>query len=102
MNPPRIKYDPREEKIRVWLIEDNEIFSETVVNLLNRTSGFTCEQAFSNCEDMLEHLESEISPDVVLADIGLPGMSGIEGVERIKSISPSTHVIILTIHEENE
>ena len=91
-----------ETTIDLWLVEDNPIFRNTVEDLLNHTEGFRCPRSYSTCEEALGTLENEAAPDVILMDIGLPGMSGIEGIEQIKSISPSTHIIILTIHEENE
>jgi DNA-binding NarL/FixJ family response regulator len=51
---------------------------------------------------MLEVLKTQFAPEVVLMDIGLPGLSGIEGVRRIKDISPATDVLMLTIHEEDD
>jgi DNA-binding NarL/FixJ family response regulator len=86
----------------VWLVEDNEFFRETIQSLLNATSSFCCPQAFSRCEDCLSAMEQEILPDVILLDIGLPGMDGIEGLKHLHRISPSAKVIILTVYDDNE
>ncbi len=58
--------------------------------------------AFSNCEDAFVEMENEVYPDVILLDIGLPGMSGIKGIQKFKSLSPQTHIVILTIYEDND
>lgn len=84
----------------VWLVEDNELFRRNLDDLINQAGGMYCPFSFDNCEEALRSLEREAPPDVVLLDIGLPGMSGVEGVGRIKALSPSTHVIILTIQDD--
>ena len=90
------------DAILVWLVEDNEFFRNTIQNLLNQTGRFNCPQSFSSCEDALISLENDINPDVILLDIGLPGMSGIEGIKRFKEKSPTTNIIILTIYDDDE
>jgi len=82
-------------KIDVWVVEDNRILRESLADM-------RCSLAVDSCEDCLAALEEDPLPDVVLMDIGLPGLSGIEGVARITSISPTTPVIVLTIHGEDE
>jgi len=70
--------------------------------LINRTTGMQCTQAFESCEEALVKLASDVPPEIILLDINLPGMSGIQGIEKIKSISPTTHIIILTVYDDNE
>ena len=93
---------PTPEQISLWVIEDDELFRNTLVGVLNSTPGMKCAHAFSSCEDALELLRGEFAPEVVLMDIQLPGMSGIEGLRHIKSISPATDIVMLTIFEEEE
>jgi len=62
----------------------------------------SCPVSVGNCEDMLAALDEGLVPDIVLMDIGLPGMSGIEGVRHLRSSAPTARVIILTIHDEDE
>jgi DNA-binding NarL/FixJ family response regulator len=90
------------EEISCWVVEDDELFRNTIANLLNQAQGMRCDHAFSSCEEVLKLLEKEYAPEVVLMDIGLPGIDGIEGVKRIKAISPATDILMLTIHEEDE
>lgn len=91
------------DELSVWIIEDDELFRNTILSFLNQSPGIRCERAFSSCEEALKILEKEYAPEVMLMDIGLPGgMDGIEGVKRIKAISPATDIIMLTIHEEDD
>jgi DNA-binding NarL/FixJ family response regulator len=60
-----------------------------------------CSLSFVKCEDAITALQKESPPQVILMDIGLPGMSGIEGVRRIRAISPATQIIMLTIYEDD-
>ena len=86
----------------VWIIEDNEYFRTTIEDLLNSTQKFICSGSYNNCEDAIAALKTESPPDVILLDISLPGMSGIEGIKHFKSISPRTNIIIQTVHEDDE
>lgn len=83
----------------VWIVEDDERFGGELSKLINLSSGFTAERVFANCEDALARLEEDIPPDILLMDIGLPGMSGIEGIRRVKAIAPATRVVMLTVFE---
>ena len=91
-----------QSEISVWLVEDKHILRRNLAALVNEQSGMHCPVAVATCEEMLDSLDEGLVPDIVFMDIGLPGMSGIEGVRRLRSLSPSTRVIILTIHEEDE
>lgn len=95
-------YSSTSDEIDLWIIEDDPLYRETIEKLLNDTPGLKCNQTFSACEAALKSLDKQDAPVVVLMDIGLPGMNGIEGVKRIKAISPSTDIIMLTIYEEDE
>ena len=91
-----------DEDITVWIVEDDSLFRETVQTLLQSTVGIECKGSFGSCEEMLNDLEERFAPEVILMDIGLTGMNGIEGSRQIKSISPSTNIIILTVHEDSD
>src|SRR5213593_2223868 len=79
--------------ISVWLIEDNHTFRNTIARVLNQVPDLECPEHFANSEDALERLAQGVVPDVVLADVELPGLDGIEAVRRIKTISPVTRII---------
>lgn len=86
----------------VWLVEDNEAYRRTIRRVLNRIAGLSCDQAFAWCEQAIEALKQQQPPDVVLLDVGLPGMDGLKGISLIKRISPSTQVIMLTVFDDQE
>jgi DNA-binding NarL/FixJ family response regulator len=89
------------QHVTIWLVEDNIHFQKSLTELINETDGMRCPHAFKSCEEALRVLESSEPPEVILLDIGLPGMSGVEGVKKFKSASPSTYVIMLTVHEDS-
>jgi DNA-binding NarL/FixJ family response regulator len=91
-----------EEDLTVWLVEDNELFRSSIRDLINETPGIRSVLAARSCEEALSRLETDPAPDVMLMDIGLPGLDGIEGIRRVKSIAPSIRVIILTVFDDNE
>ena len=90
------------EELTIWLVEDNERFRENIRDLINETAGLTCVLTVQSCENALVRLTFDAAPDVVLMDIGLPGMDGIEGIRRVKSLAPSVQVIMLTVFDESE
>lgn len=87
--------------IRVALVEDKGKIREGLATLINGSTGYSCVAACSTAEDGLRMLP-EARPDVVLMDINLPGMSGIEAVPRFKEILPDTQIMMLTVYEDDE
>ena len=86
----------------VWLIEDHADSRQVLARVLNRSGNLLCPSAFASCEEALTALRTNPAPDVILLDIGLPGMNGIEGIPRIKALAPATHIIILTVFDDQE
>ena len=86
----------------LWIVEDNESFRHDMVNLISHTEGLQCEGSFSSCEAAIDELDRSAAPDILLMDIGLPGINGIEGTKRVKAIAPSIQVMMLTAFDENE
>ncbi|MDF7809032.1 response regulator transcription factor [Pontiellaceae bacterium B12219] len=83
--------------ISVWLIEDNAAFRTNLAETLNAVETMYCDHDFSSCEEALECLESEKRhPQVILIDLSLPGMSGIEGLQRIRARNKKIRCIVLT------
>lgn len=91
----------KQKIIRVAIVEDNEIILNSLASFINRASGYSCDGMFYDCESMLLKIK-DINPDILLMDIKLPGMSGIEGVKKVKAILPELIILMLTIHEEND
>lgn len=87
--------------ITVAIVEDNRGARESLRELLGRAPGLRCVGVHSNAEHALEHLPAE-RPDVVLMDINLPGLSGIECVARLKAELPKIQVLMLTAYEESD
>jgi len=88
--------------ISVWLIEDNHSFRRTVVRVLEGLQDIECTRHFATSEEALDELARGAVPDVVLLDVELPGLNGLGAVKRIKSISPSTRVIMLTVFDDHD
>ncbi len=88
--------------IKISIIEDDKDIRESLAILLNGTPDFECVSNYVNCEAALDKIEAE-KPDVVLMDINLPGITGIEGTKIVKQKLPDTEVIMLTISDnEND
>jgi DNA-binding NarL/FixJ family response regulator len=86
----------------VWVVEDNDRFRKQLVTLLNMSTEFRCEEVFRAAEPALTLLQDGSPPDLILMDIGLPGIDGVEGVRRVKAIAPAVQVVILTVFDDNE
>lgn len=86
----------------VWIVEDNEQFRKQLRRILNSTEVFACENDFRTCEPMLELIRETSPPDLILMDIGLPGMNGIDGIRHIKALAPTTEVVVLTVFDDSE
>jgi DNA-binding NarL/FixJ family response regulator len=87
--------------INVAIIEDNETIREGLRELINSSEGFFCVGVYRSAEDALMQVHDK-RPDVILMDINLPGMSGIECTRRIKSLDPSIQIMMLTVYENDE
>jgi len=94
---------PPAETITLWIVDDDPLFREVIIEAVNQSEGIVCERAFGSGEACLEALKRDFAPVVMLMDIVLPGgMDGITCVESVKQISPATEVIMLTGIEEDE
>lgn len=87
--------------IKVAIVEDNTKVRESLAALISGSDGFRCIGAFPNAETALAKIPLDW-PDVVLMDINLPKMSGIECVSNLKSLRPSLQIIMVTVYLENE
>ncbi len=88
--------------VEVWMIEDNHAFRHTVARLLNQTEDIRCTQSFPACEDALALMNAGATMDVILLDVELSGMNGIEGLRKIKALRPAVRVVMLTVFEDHE
>jgi DNA-binding NarL/FixJ family response regulator len=89
------------ETIKVALIEDRREIRDGLAMLINGTQGFKCTGSYRSMEDALPRIGTDL-PDVALCDIGLPGMSGIEGMRILKEKFPTLLLLMLTIYDDDE
>jgi len=87
--------------IQVSIVEDIREIREGLQMLINLSDGFNCSHVYANAEEALKALPIE-RPDVVLMDINLPGMTGVECVRRVKPHCPATQFIMSTVYEDDE
>src|SRR5215207_11698201 len=90
-----------ESIIKVAIIEDRREIRESLAMLIGGTNGFDCIASYRSMEDALPRIGANL-PDVVLSDIGLPGMSGIEGIKILKEKYPDLIILVLTVYDDNE
>jgi DNA-binding NarL/FixJ family response regulator len=87
--------------ISISIVEDNDKLRGTLAKLIGRTEGFRFVSDYATAEDALAGLP-KAKPDVVLMDINLPGLNGVECVRKLKQISPQTQVMMLTVYEDTQ
>ncbi len=92
---------PSPNKIAVAIIEDDSMIRESYAYLISREDGFEVVGSYKSYEEAVKHLLL-IKPDVLLLDVELPGINGIEALPKIKKILPQLHIVILTVYENNE
>src|SRR6516225_7928111 len=91
---------PRMKK-SVIIVEDDRGLRDQLVQILDTASDIRCLGAFPSAEDALPQILAK-KPDVVLMDIKLPGMSGIQCVSEIKKVQPTMQVVMVTVYEDSE
>ena len=87
--------------ISVSIVEDSEQVRDTLTKLIDRAEGFRCLSQYANAEAALEGLPND-KPDVIIMDINLPGMNGVECVRQLKQKLPGAQVMMLTAYEDTE
>lgn len=90
-----------ENLIRVAIIEDDPRIRQLMQLIVDGSPGFYCQQVFEDCESAIPALEKN-TPHLLLLDVDLPKMSGIEGISLIKKIAPDLNIVMLTVHEDDE
>jgi DNA-binding NarL/FixJ family response regulator len=85
---------------RICIVEDDNLIRDGFALLIGSTYGFQIVNTYSNCEDCLKHLQTD-QPDVILMDIELPGMNGIEGIKKVKKINPRINIIVITVYDSD-
>jgi len=91
------------QKINIVLIEDNNLFRKTLSNFINQSEEMCCNYSFATYEVALIEDESKnLEPDIILLDIGLPGMNGVDCIPQIKKNYPDSKIVMLTIQDDDE
>jgi len=86
----------------IWIVEDDTGFRRILQRMLSREQHINCEQAFPSCEELFEAVESESHPDLLLMDLGLPGMGGVEGIQKLSNVAPDITVVVLTVFNDKQ
>ena len=87
--------------IKTAIIEDQDDIREGLASLIGFTAGFKCTGAYQSMEEALDRIKMNI-PDVVLSDIGLPGMDGIQGIKILKEKYPQMLILMITVYDDDE
>ena len=85
----------------ISIVEDNDKLRATLAKVIDRAPGFQCVSHYGTAEEALVNLPV-VKPNVVLMDINLPGMNGVECVRKLKTIIPETQVMMLTVYEDTD
>jgi DNA-binding NarL/FixJ family response regulator len=89
------------EVIKTAVVEDMKNIRDGLSTLINFTEGFRCTGSYRSMEEALARIDADV-PDVLLSDIGLPGMSGIQGIRIIKQRYPEMRVLMLTVYDDDD
>jgi DNA-binding NarL/FixJ family response regulator len=86
--------------IRIGIVEDDEQIRLGIQTYLNQQSGFSCPVTYGSVEELLKDLPLTGPPQVLIMDIGLPGMSGIDGMKIVKEKYPETDVVVFSVYND--
>ena len=96
-----VELRPPPALIKVAIIEDLRPIREGLAMLIGGTDGYTCTGSYRSMEEALEKIKHDV-PDVVLSDIGLPGMDGIQGMRILKERYPEMTILVLSVYDDDE
>lgn len=88
-------------KKRVLIVEDDQEIRNSFTLIVNSSQKFTVVNSYGSCEEALSNMNHD-KPEIVLMDIELPGMNGIQGVKHIKEKYPYTEVVMVSVYEDSE
>jgi DNA-binding NarL/FixJ family response regulator len=87
--------------INIAIVEDEVAIRDAIQNFLNQKGNMKCEQAYGSVEQFIHNVSETNLPDIIMMDIGLPGISGISGIKLIKKKYPRINIIMLTIFSDS-
>ncbi len=88
--------------INIWLVEDDAGYRRALQEILNHEEHITCDRAFPSCIKLFEAIKTIPHPDLVLMDLGLPGMGGVEGIKKLAGLAPDLAVVVLTVFADKD
>jgi DNA-binding NarL/FixJ family response regulator len=88
--------------ILVGIVEDDEQIRKGVQTYLNRQENFACDWSYGSVEELLGNLKEKNVPNVLIMDLGLPGMSGIEGIKILKQQHPDVDVVVFSVYNDSK
>ena len=91
----------QDEIISVAIIEDDKSIRDGIASYIDAIEGYSCQDKYESCEEALSLIHPPL-PDIILMDIGLKGISGIEGVTKLKLKHPGLQFLMLTVYEDDE
>ncbi len=86
--------------VLIGIVEDDEQIRQGIQTFLNRQEGLACDWSYGSVEDLLKGLRSGNVPNVLIMDIGLPGMSGIEGMKIVKEKHPDIDIVVFSVYND--
>lgn len=86
---------------KITIVEDDSIIRNAFVTLIQQNKNYVVVNAYGDAESAIKNLKAD-EPDICLMDIELPGMNGIVAISKIKAILPKTHVVVVTVYENDE
>ena len=104
MNTPisAVEKEEAESFVSVWMVEDDHVLRKALVRVIGNDPGLRCTLQVDTAEEAIRAVKVEPSPDVLLLDINLPGMNGIEALSVIKPLLPDIRVVVMTSdHDED-
>ncbi len=88
--------------IDIWIVEDDTSYRRSLRRMLEREEAITCSRVFPSCIEFFEAIETDKHPSMVLMDLGLPEMSGVEGIRKLVQVAPDVAVLVLTVFEDKD
>ena len=88
--------------INIWLVEDDTGYRRALQEVLNQEEHITCDRTFPSCAKLFDAVKTHPHPDLVLMDLGLPGMGGVEGIKKLAGLVPDLAVVVLTVFSDKE
>ncbi len=89
------------QETKITIIEDNDVVRDGFALLISSVSQHRVVNTYENCEDALKNLSND-RPNIVLMDLELPGMHGVEGIRRIKKLLPEVNILVISVHTNSE